>query len=141
MPHLIRLALFGRIPRLTLLGYNFTRIEHYWAPQVKGLPLGGKLVTEMSEWSHSTVKGGLKVVKAAPWAVPQLALWQCPSSPPVPPQGAPGGSGRLGTPRAEAQATGRPATASGARASRMTLQRTRADSTALRVSVHACRFT
>ena len=28
--------------------------------------------------------------------------WQCPSSAPVPPQGAPGGSGQLGTPRDEA---------------------------------------
>ena len=30
--------------------------------------------------------------------LPALAAW-CPSSPPVPPQGAPGGSGQLGTPR------------------------------------------
>ena len=31
----------------------------------------------------------------------QTALpWQCPSSPPVPPLDAPGGSGQLGTPRA-----------------------------------------
>ena len=44
---------------------------------------------------------------------------QWPSSAPAPPQGAPGGSGRLGTPRGRGQATGRPATASGARASRL----------------------
>ena len=36
-----------------------------------------------------------------------------------PPQGATGGSGRLGTPRARGQATERRATASGARASRL----------------------
>ena len=34
--------------------------------------------------------------------------WQCPSSPPVPPQGAPGGSGRVGTPRVEARPLGAP---------------------------------
>ena len=32
--------------------------------------------------------------------------WQCPSSPPVPPQGAPVGSGQLGTPRGEARPLG-----------------------------------
>ena len=37
----------------------------------------------------------------------------------TPPRGAPGGSGRLGTPRGRDRATGRPATASGARASRL----------------------
>ena len=41
---------------------------------------------------------------------------QCPSSAPVPPQGTPGGSGRLGTPR-ESQPSGHPATALGARTS------------------------
>ena len=51
------------------------------------------------------------MVKAAPW--------QCPSSPPVPPQGAPGGFGQLGTPRARGRAIGRPATASAARASHL----------------------
>ena len=45
--------------------------------------------------------------------------WQCPSSAPAHPQGAPGGSGQLGTPRARGRPTGRPATASGARASRL----------------------
>eukprot|EP00964_Phaeocystis_antarctica_P116216 scaffold80182_cov60-Phaeocystis_antarctica.AAC.4 len=30
----------------------------------------------------------------------KVAPWQCPSSAPAPPQGAPGGSGQLGTPRA-----------------------------------------
>ena len=43
---------------------------------------------------------------------------------------APGGSGQLGTPRAEAQATGIPAPASGARASRITLRSITLDSTA-----------
>eukprot|EP00964_Phaeocystis_antarctica_P154918 scaffold123835_cov57-Phaeocystis_antarctica.AAC.5 len=71
-------------------------------------------------------------VKSGPWAVPQLRSKcplgsapapvpprQCPSSAPVPPQGAPGGSGRFGTPRARGRPSGRPATASGARASRL----------------------
>ena len=44
---------------------------------------------------------------------------QCPSSAPAPFQGASGGSGRLETPTARGQATGRPATALGARASRL----------------------
>ena len=39
----------------------------------------------------------------------KCASWQCPSTPPVPPQGTPhGGSGRLGTPRGRAQAHGAP---------------------------------
>ena len=37
--------------------------------------------------------------------------WQRPSSAPAPPQGAPGGSGRLETPRTTGRATGRPTTA------------------------------
>ena len=40
--------------------------------------------------------------------------WQCPSSAPAPAQGAPGGSGRLDTPRGRGRATRRPATAAGA---------------------------
>ena len=43
-------------------------------------------------------------------------LAHCLSSAPAPPQGAPGGSGRLDTPRGRGQAIGSPATASGARA-------------------------
>ena len=43
--------------------------------------------------------------------------WQCPRSAPAPPQGAPVGPGRLEAPRARGQATARPATALGARAS------------------------
>ena len=39
-------------------------------------------------------------VRAAAWL--KCPPWQCPSSPPVPPQSAPGGSGQLGTPRVEA---------------------------------------
>ena len=49
----------------------------------------------------------------------KMPAWQCPSSAPAPPQGAPGGSGRLETPRARDWPSGRPATASGARASRL----------------------
>ena len=45
-----------------------------------------------------------------PMAAPQLA--------PTPPRRTPGGSGRLGTPRGRGRATGQPATASSARASR-----------------------
>jgi len=42
---------------------------------------------------------------------PPLGGGQCPSSAPAPPQGAPGGSGRRGTPRGRrGPATGRPAT-------------------------------
>eukprot|EP00964_Phaeocystis_antarctica_P034784 scaffold19817_cov64-Phaeocystis_antarctica.AAC.3 len=37
-------------------------------------------------------------VCAAAWS--KCHPWQCPSSAPVPPQGAPGGSDQLGTPRA-----------------------------------------
>jgi hypothetical protein len=44
--------------------------------------------------------------------------WQCPISALAPPQGAPSGSGQLGTPMVRGWATGRPATASGARVSR-----------------------
>ena len=43
--------------------------------------------------------------------------WQCLRSAPAPPQGAPRGPGRLEAPRARGQATARPATALGARAS------------------------
>jgi len=43
--------------------------------------------------------------------------WQCPRSASAPPQGTPGGPGRLEAPRARVQATARPATALGARAS------------------------
>ena len=46
------------------------------------------------------------------WSRCSCPPWQCLSSPPVPYQRAPGGSGRLGTPR-----VGSPATASGAQAS------------------------
>ena len=45
--------------------------------------------------------------------------WQCPSSAPAPPQGAPGRSGRLSTRKERSWPTGRSATASGARASRL----------------------
>ena len=44
---------------------------------------------------------------------------ECPISAPAPPQGAPGGSWQLGTPGAGGRPPGRPATASGARASRL----------------------
>ena len=58
-------------------------------------------------------------------------LAEPPACPPVPPRRAPGGSGQLGTPRVEAQPRGAPpATASAARASHITLQRTLADSSA-----------
>ena len=60
---------------------------------------------------HSALQPSPSTVKLPPW--------QCPSSAPAPPQGAPGGSGRLETPRARGRATGRPATALGARASRL----------------------
>jgi hypothetical protein len=52
--------------------------------------------------------------------------WQCPSSAPavMPPKGAPGGSGQLGTPRARPRHWG-PASASGARASRLQSRRFR----------------
>ena len=50
--------------------------------------------------------------------------WQCPSSPPAPPQGATGGSGQLGTSKNGAEPhAGRPATAAGARASRLCSRR------------------
>jgi hypothetical protein len=45
--------------------------------------------------------------------------WQGPSSAPAPPQGDSGGSGRWGNPRGKGWPTGRPATASGARARRL----------------------
>ena len=48
---------------------------------------------------------------------------QGPSSAPAPPQGVPGGSGRWGTPRGRGRPTGRPDTASGARASRLQSRR------------------
>ena len=44
--------------------------------------------------------------------------WQCPTSAPAPPRGAPGGSGRPGHPWWKGWAAGRPPIASGARASR-----------------------
>ena len=53
----------------------------------------------------------------------KLPSGQCLSSAPVPHQGAPGGLGRFETPRTRARATGRPATASGARASRLQSRR------------------
>eukprot|EP00964_Phaeocystis_antarctica_P132696 scaffold96820_cov28-Phaeocystis_antarctica.AAC.2 len=53
----------------------------------------------------------------------KVPLWQRPSSAPAPPQGAPGGSGRLETPRARGRATRRPATALGARATRLQSRR------------------
>eukprot|EP00964_Phaeocystis_antarctica_P029430 scaffold16579_cov58-Phaeocystis_antarctica.AAC.5 len=46
-------------------------------------------------------------------------LEQCPTSSPVPPQGTPGGSGQLGASRGSDRLTGRPATASVARARRL----------------------
>ena len=52
-------------------------------------------------------------------------LWQCPSSAPVPPRGAPAGSGQLNTPRGKGWATGRPATGSNARARRLHSRRFR----------------
>ena len=45
--------------------------------------------------------------------------WQCPSSASVPPQGAPGSSGWLSVSTERDRPTGRPAAASGARASRL----------------------
>eukprot|EP00964_Phaeocystis_antarctica_P024180 scaffold13553_cov80-Phaeocystis_antarctica.AAC.2 len=48
----------------------------------------------------------------------EVPPWQCPSSASAPPQGAPGGSGQLALP-GRGRPTGRPATASGARASRL----------------------
>ena len=54
----------------------------------------------------------------------QSALWAvCPRSTPAPPQGTPGGSGWLGTSRGSDRPTGRPATASAARASRLQSRR------------------
>ena len=50
----------------------------------------------------------------------QSAVWVAPRSAPAPPQGAPGGSGQLGTPGARLS---HPATASGARASRLQSRR------------------
>ena len=50
---------------------------------------------------HSALQPSPSTVKLPPW--------QCPSSAPAPPQGAPGGSGRLETPRARGRPTGRPA--------------------------------
>ena len=57
----------------------------------------------------------LRMAKVCPPQSPRRALPL--SSASAPPQGAPGGSGRLGTPRVRGRATGRPVTASGARAS------------------------
>ena len=50
--------------------------------------------------------------QSAPLARPRLSA-------PAPLQGAPGGSGQLGTPRVEGRPTGRPATALGAQESRL----------------------
>ena len=52
--------------------------------------------------------------RATEWS--KCPSWHCPSSAPAPPQGAPGGPGQLGTPRA-GPTTASPATAFGARAS------------------------
>ena len=50
----------------------------------------------------------------------KVPAWQCPRSAPAPPQGAPGSPGWLSAPRREAcRSTGRPATASAARACRL----------------------
>ena len=53
----------------------------------------------------------------------ESAPWQPPSSPPTPPQGALGRSGRRALPRGGSRATGRPGTATGARASRLQSRR------------------
>ena len=60
-----------------------------------------------SMYIHTARVGGL------PGSMVKVPPWQCPSSPPVPSQDAPGGSALLGS----APASGVPATASGARAS------------------------
>ena len=53
-----------------------------------------------------TCRSGVKTL------LPPLAAW-CPSWPPVPLQGAPGGSRQLGTPRARGPVNGTPSTSSG----------------------------
>eukprot|EP00964_Phaeocystis_antarctica_P161214 scaffold133273_cov71-Phaeocystis_antarctica.AAC.5 len=57
-------------------------------------------------------RGSLQHGQSAVLAVPSSAV---PSSDRTPPQGALGGSGRFGTPKAKGRAPGRPATALGAR--------------------------
>ena len=67
--------------------------------------------------------------RSSPWSsMVKVQSGQCPSSAPVPPQGAPGGSGQLSTPRERPalwapshclRPSGRPATASAARASHL----------------------
>ena len=68
---------------------------------------------------HWTSKTGKKAEAFPCVNTPHVARlpWQWPSSFPAPPQGAPGGSGRLGIPTGRGRVTGRPASASGARAS------------------------
>ena len=49
---------------------------------------------------YSRAKASPRPLARTAWS--KCPPWQCPSSPPVPPQGAPGGSGQLGTPRVRA---------------------------------------
>ena len=69
------------------------------------LALGCGLMLALGVWfgggaynpAVSVACTGRSILGKAAWQSPPL--WQCPSSAPVPPQGAPGGSGQLGLPR------------------------------------------
>ena len=93
--------------------------------KVQGLDATGTAAAAHAAWLPSYHPLGSAPARLLhPMAVPQLGSctpWQCPSSAPAPPQGAPGGSRAAQQLPGWAPATGIPAAASAARASRITV--------------------
>ena len=114
------LALAIPIWRNSLVFHSLDKVTSVFVHALPGL------LTFLLRWVPATRPEGLHVperLELGPTAGSKAPPWQGPSSAPAPPQGAPGGSGQLGTPRGRGRPTGRPATASGARASRLQSRR------------------
>ena len=114
------LALAIPIWRNSLVFHSLDKVTSVFVHALPGL------LTFLLRWVPATRPEGLHVperLELGPTAGSNCPPWQRPSSAPAPPQGAPGGSGQLGTPRGRGRPTGRPATASAARASRLQSRR------------------
>ena len=103
------------------VGASSAEDEGLVAPaELAGAPSPGRRLETKVPGGVKVWQGGVlhnfKNAQSCPTAWSKCPPWRCPSSAPVPPQGAPGGPGQLGTPRA-GPTTASPATAFGARAS------------------------
>ena len=100
------LALAIPIWRNSLVFHSLDKVTSVFVHALPGL------LTFLLRWVPATRPEGLHVperLELGPTAGSNCPSWQGPSSAPAPPQGAPGGSGQLGTPRGRGWPTGRPA--------------------------------